>query len=75
MVEVDVDRRAALLGQPEARPAGACQLAPQVAGGGQQGVARLALPAGERLELARLLERVEPDLRVAPIASRTPASR
>ena len=71
-----VDRRAALLGQPEARAAVRAQLAPQVAGGGEQRVAGAALAARARLELADLLERVDdaPASRCRSRAAR-PASR
>src|SRR4051812_36362646 len=54
MVEVDRDRRATLFGQTEAGAPGAHELAPQVAGGGEQRVAGPALAAGAGLELANL---------------------
>src|SRR5215213_11042888 len=63
VVAVDVDRPGVV--QPEAGAAVRGQLAPEVAVGGEQRVAGAALTPGERLELARLLERVDADVRVA----------
>ena len=66
MVEVDLDRRLLELGgDAEAPVAVPAQLGPQVAHRREQPRAELALAARARLELARLLERVDPHLRVA----------
>ena len=59
-----IRRRLGVL-QTEAGPAVGHHLAPQVAaGGGQQGIAGMALAAGQGLQLAQLLERVDADLLV-----------
>jgi hypothetical protein len=63
---VAVDRDRAGVAQAEAREPVARQLAPEVAVAREQRVAGAPLAPGERLELARLLERVDADLRVGP---------
>src|SRR4051794_5691668 len=62
---VEVDRDRARVVEAERGAAVRDELAPQVAGRGEQGVARLALAARAGLELAHLLERVDAHLRVA----------
>ncbi len=63
MAEVELDRRRRPV-EAEARAAGGGERAPEVAARGEQAEARLALAAGAGLELARLLEGVDADLRV-----------
>src|SRR3954454_21714503 len=67
MVEIDGDRpaRAALV-DAQAGPPGGGHGTPQIAYRSQQRVPSPALPAGQGLELADLLEGVDDHLRVAP---------
>jgi len=64
MVKIELDLRSFAL-EAEAGSAGRRHLAPEVAAGRcQQGITRLPLTAGQSLELAELLEGVNPDLLV-----------